>query len=57
MFLFICLQVQFVEDKYPKSDGKSLVFCIGVASGTGRLVFGRIADNKRVNRIFLQQVF
>ncbi|KAG8269075.1 hypothetical protein J6590_008323 [Homalodisca vitripennis] len=45
-----------LADKFPEGDGKSLVFCIGVASGTGRLLFGRIADNQRVNRVLLQQV-
>ncbi|XP_054271482.1 monocarboxylate transporter 10 [Macrosteles quadrilineatus] len=48
--------VKFVDDRFPSGDGKSLVFCIGIASGTGRLVFGRIADNRRVNRVFLQQI-
>ena len=44
------------QDRFPESDGKSLVFCIGVASGTGRLIFGKIADNPRVDRVLLQQV-
>uniref|UniRef100_A0A1B6MC42 Major facilitator superfamily (MFS) profile domain-containing protein n=1 Tax=Graphocephala atropunctata TaxID=36148 RepID=A0A1B6MC42_9HEMI len=48
--------IKFVAGKFPEGDGKSLVFCIGVASGTGRLVFGRIADNQRVNRVLLQQL-
>lgn len=48
--------VKFVQDKFPQSDGKSLVFCIGVASGTGRLIFGKIADNRRVDRVLLQQL-
>lgn len=48
--------VKFVQDRFPHSDGKSLVFCIGVASGTGRLIFGKIADNRRVDRVLLQQL-
>uniref|UniRef100_A0A1B6CZ26 Major facilitator superfamily (MFS) profile domain-containing protein n=1 Tax=Clastoptera arizonana TaxID=38151 RepID=A0A1B6CZ26_9HEMI len=48
--------VKFTQLKFPGEDGKSLVFCIGVASGVGRLIFGRLADNRRINRILLQQV-
>nr|CAD7265404.1 unnamed protein product [Timema shepardi] len=48
--------VKFVEIKFPESDGKLLVMCIGITSGVGRLIFGKIADIPRVNRIFLQQI-
>ncbi|XP_063234234.1 monocarboxylate transporter 10 [Bacillus rossius redtenbacheri] len=48
--------VEFVKLKFPESDGKLLVMCIGVTSGVGRLIFGKIADIPKVNRIFLQQI-
>ncbi|CAH1403104.1 unnamed protein product [Nezara viridula] len=48
--------VKFVSIKFPKHDGKILVLCLGVTSGFGRLMFGRLADNPRFNRILLQQV-
>ncbi|KAJ8891614.1 hypothetical protein PR048_004142 [Dryococelus australis] len=48
--------VEFVKLKFPESDGKLLVICIGITSGVGRLIFGKIADIPKVNRIFLQQI-
>ncbi|XP_039288052.1 monocarboxylate transporter 10 isoform X1 [Nilaparvata lugens] len=48
--------VKFVEDYFPGHDGKNLVFCIGVTSGLGRLIFGKIADYPRINRVYLQQL-
>ncbi|XP_046404401.1 monocarboxylate transporter 10 isoform X2 [Ischnura elegans] len=48
--------VKFVDINFPESDGKILVMCIGVTSGVGRLVFGKIADMPKVNRIMLQQI-
>lgn len=47
---------KFVQIKFPTSDGKLPVICIGITSGVGRLIFGYIADLPRVNRIFLQQI-
>ncbi|CAB3371832.1 Hypothetical predicted protein [Cloeon dipterum] len=48
--------VKFVATNFPSSDGKFLVMCIGLTSGIGRIVFGKIADMKRVDRILLQQI-
>ncbi|XP_059084168.1 monocarboxylate transporter 10-like isoform X2 [Tigriopus californicus] len=48
--------VKYVKDILPEKNGSSLVMCIGVTSGLGRIVFGRIADLPGVNRIFLQQI-
>ncbi|XP_050429209.1 monocarboxylate transporter 10 [Adelges cooleyi] len=48
--------VKFVEDKFPQSDGKILVTCIGISSGLGRLIAGPISDLKGANRIVMQQV-
>ncbi|XP_071445608.1 monocarboxylate transporter 10 isoform X2 [Hetaerina americana] len=48
--------VKFVSIRFPEEDGKVLVMCIGLTSGVGRLVFGKIADLPKVNRIMLQQI-
>ncbi len=48
--------VAYVKDILPAYDGNRLVFCIGVTSGLGRLLFGKISDSPRVNRVFLQQI-
>lgn len=48
--------VQHVKDTLPDDDGSTLVTCIAVTSGIGRLIFGKIADLPNVNRIFLQQI-
>ena len=40
----------------PCQNGRYLVTCIAVTSGFGRLIFGKIADLPRVNRILLQQI-
>lgn len=48
--------VQHVKDVLPNSDGSILVMCIGLTSGVGRIVVGRIADHPRINRICLQQI-
>jgi hypothetical protein len=49
-------QVAYVKDILPEADGKLLVLCIGVTSFAGRLIFGKIGDLPRVNRVILQQV-
>jgi MCP family monocarboxylic acid transporter-like MFS transporter 10 len=51
-----CTQLKLVEDNFKNADGKVLVMCLGITSGLGRLIFGKIADIPKVNRIFLQQV-
>lgn len=50
------IQVKYVSTRFEGEDGKILILFIGLASGVGRLVFGRIADIPRVDRILLQQV-
>jgi MFS transporter, MCT family, solute carrier family 16 (monocarboxylic acid transporters), member 10 len=45
-----------VSINFPNDDGKILVMCIGLTSGVGRIIFGKIADLPKVNRIMLQQV-
>ena len=49
-------QVQFVKDKLPEYDGTYLVTCVAITSGVGRIIFGKIADLPKVNRILLQQI-
>lgn len=51
------IQVKFVDDRFPKDDGKILVTCIGISSGIGRLISGPISDYKGINRIVMQQVY
>lgn len=48
--------MKYVSTRFEGEDGKILILFIGLASGVGRLVFGRIADIPRVDRILLQQV-
>ncbi|XP_065353195.1 monocarboxylate transporter 10-like isoform X2 [Cloeon dipterum] len=48
--------VKFVDERFPTEDGKILIMCIGLTSGLGRLIFGKIGDLPRVDRILLQQV-
>ena len=45
----------YVKDVLPEADGKVLILCIGITSGVGRLVFGKICDLPGVNRVILQQ--
>ena len=45
----------YVKDVLPEADGKVLILCIGITSGVGRLVFGKIGDLPSVNRVILQQ--
>ena len=45
-----------MRQSFPAWDGTWLVPCLGATSGLGRLVFGRIADMPRFNKIALQQV-
>ncbi len=45
-----------MKDILPDHSGSTLVTCIGVTSGLGRLIFGKVADTPCVNRIFLQQI-
>jgi len=55
--IYLCYpQVKFVSINFPEADGKILVMCIGVTSGVGRIIFGKIADMPNVDRILLQQV-
>ncbi|XP_022245308.1 monocarboxylate transporter 10-like isoform X2 [Limulus polyphemus] len=48
--------VQHARDILPDANGEVLVTCIGLTSGLGRIVFGKLADFPRVNRIHLQQL-
>ncbi|XP_037079647.1 monocarboxylate transporter 10-like [Pollicipes pollicipes] len=48
--------IQYVRKAFPGEDGTWLVLCLGLTSGLGRLVFGRVADLPRFNKIMLQQL-
>lgn len=45
----------YTKDIQPDANGNILIQCIGIASGVGRLLFGKIGDLNRVNRVILQQ--
>ncbi|XP_062615581.1 monocarboxylate transporter 10-like [Saccostrea cucullata] len=47
--------VKHTQDVFPKSNAFILITCMQVTSGVGRLVFGKIADLKFINRIYMQQ--
>jgi MCP family monocarboxylic acid transporter-like MFS transporter 10 len=49
-------QVQYVKDLMPDHNGGTLVTCIAITSGIGRIVFGKVADHPNVNGIALQQL-
>ncbi|XP_061193368.1 monocarboxylate transporter 10-like [Saccostrea echinata] len=47
--------VKHTQDTFPGSNAFILITCLQVTSGLGRIVFGKIADLKCVNRIYMQQ--
>jgi hypothetical protein len=49
-------QVQYVKDLMPEHSGGTLVTCIAITSGIGRIIFGKVADHPNVNGIALQQL-
>ena len=53
--------VEYAENlPLDQSRASSLLACIALASGAGRLIFGKLSDlalfNRQGNRIYLQQV-
>lgn len=56
--LCVCVhyQMKHVEERFGVEANKEvLLMCIGITSGVGRLIFGRVADYvPGVNKIFLQ---
>ena len=48
--------VAHVKDVLPSENGGTLVTCIAITSMIGRLIFGKVADHPRVNRVLLQQI-
>ncbi|XP_064489259.1 monocarboxylate transporter 10-like [Ornithodoros turicata] len=48
--------VKHANDILPEATGEQLVVCLGVTSGIGRIVFGKLADFPAVNPIVLQQI-
>lgn len=53
---FNCPQMKHVEERFGQDANKEvLLMCIGVTSGVGRLIFGRVADYVQgVNKVYLQ---
>lgn len=47
---------KFIVGKFPENNQNYPLICIGITSGLGRLIFGKISDFPKVNRIFLQQI-
>ncbi|XP_078736060.1 monocarboxylate transporter 10-like, partial [Lampetra fluviatilis] len=49
--------MKHVEERFPKEQGEILLICIGVTSGVGRLVSGRVVDLiPGVNKVFMQVI-
>lgn len=55
-FLFLDPQMNHVKKRFQDVNNKEVLFmCIGVTSGVGRLLFGRIADYlPGVKKVYLQ---
>ena len=47
--------VAYVEDILPSNSGETLLTCIAITAGIGKLIFGLVADRPNVNPICLQQ--
>ena len=47
--------VAYVEDILPNNSGETLLTCIAITAGIGKLIFGLVADRPNVNPICLQQ--
>ncbi|CAH1799429.1 unnamed protein product [Owenia fusiformis] len=48
--------VKHTGDIFPDFDGGILVMCLGATSGVGRLLFGKLADLPKCNRVRMQQI-
>ena len=52
-----CKQVKHVEDLGADSDfGSKMLSLLGISTAVSRLVFGRIADSPKVNRLYVSQI-
>ena len=47
--------VAYVEDILPNNSGETLLTCIAITAGIGKIIFGLVADRPNVNPICLQQ--
>ena len=58
-FFLFGLQMKHVNERFQDEKNKEVVLmCIGITSGVGRLLFGRIADYvPGVKKIYLQVFF
>lgn len=48
--------MKHTQDIFPESDGSMLVLCLSITSGISRILAGKLADFKCVNRIHMQQI-
>ena len=48
--------MKYTEDVFPDHNGPLLLLFLNIASGIGRLTFGKIADIPGVSRVRLQQL-
>ncbi|KAK3610817.1 hypothetical protein CHS0354_038997 [Potamilus streckersoni] len=46
---------QYTKDNFPDDDGSLLILCLSITSGVSRIVFGKVADLRSVNRVQMQQ--
>ena len=55
-YVHIVAYVESLESSIGAKSGEVLVTCIAATSFIGRIIFGKVADHSKVNRIFLQQM-
>lgn len=59
MVSFLDLQMNHVKERFQDEKNKEVLFmCIGITSGVGRLLFGRIADYvPGLKKVYLQVLY
>lgn len=59
MVSFLDLQMNHVKERFEDEKNKEVLFmCIGITSGVGRLLFGRIADYvPGLKKVYLQVLY
>ena len=48
--------VAYAQDILPENNGETLLTCIGVTAGIGKILLGLIADRPNINPVLLQQI-
>ena len=49
-------QMKYAEDKGVGEHAEVLILCIGILSGVARIIIGKVADLKWINRMYLHQL-